>query len=203
VRCSASVRARFLAVRADAPASISAARQQDSFPVLVPGYPTSFHYGDQQGGAGRLDREDEADLAVTRRAGPQLQQAFGQWLAAQFPLDLGRDVPEPGYRLGARLRVSRTGVGQFLVHLKLGPGRGVGRLQDIFPGPEGIGPGLQTLQARPHPGLGLGVPGDKLPGQVGLSLDRGQFQDSLLSIAGPVLFQRAATPVSQPVLRPL
>jgi hypothetical protein len=55
--------------------------EADGFAVVVADGVGSFQHGDQQGGAGRLDGEQDADAAVGGRARPQLKQALGRGLA--------------------------------------------------------------------------------------------------------------------------
>ena len=112
VRCSASVRARFLAASAAAPretfsalpgknssrndcgpvnawaaasgawpgpdARQDARGQGDGFAVMIVDRVVSLQHGDQQRGASRLDGEQDADVTVTGRPGPQLQQVPGR-----------------------------------------------------------------------------------------------------------------------------
>jgi hypothetical protein len=86
----------------------------------------SLQHRDQQCGGGRLDSEQDADVAVYWCSWPQFHQAFWPAFLAQFPLHPGGDIGQRGLR-----RVDRfTGVFLLVVGVVTGQAGGCDGLVD-------------------------------------------------------------------------
>jgi hypothetical protein len=126
--------------------------EEGGFAVVVLHGVASLEHGDQQRGAGRLDGEQDADVAVRGRARAELHQALGRRLQVQLLFDLAGDLIKPARRPGRIVRQDGIVDGALsLLDQVHGLGRRVGRLQDFLPGPEGVELHLLPLGLRGQP----------------------------------------------------
>jgi hypothetical protein len=159
--------------------------EEDGFAVVVLHGVASLEHGDQQRGAGRLDGEQDTNVAVRGRARAEFHQPPGRRLQVQLLFDLADDLVKPGRRPGGIVRPD--GIVAHVLSLldqlhRLG--RRVGRLQDFLPGPEGVDPHLLPLGLHGQPLFRRHRRGEPLlqPGGVRRRLQLGELALDVLSL---------------------